>query len=93
MVLVKVLKRKDASSVFVAVLVAWLIVQPLMQVTARPAGKLLSLKDGQYLSYNYPGAGWKAQYLYPVVQLVLELIVLEVLAWIYILTAASMKKK
>ena len=93
MVLVKVLKRKDASSVFVAVLLAWLIWQPLMQVTARPAGKLLSLKDNQYVSYSYPGTGWKVQYLYPVVQLVMELIVLEVLAWIYIWTAGSMKKK
>jgi len=93
MVLVKILKRKDASSVFVAVLAAWLVWQPLMQITAKPTGKLLSLKDNEYVSYSYPGTGWKAQYLFPVVQLILELVVLEILAWIYIWFAGSMKKK
>ena len=92
MVLVKILKRKDASSVLVAALVALLVWQPLVQITAQPAGKLLGLKDNQYVSYIGPGSGWKVQYLYPVVQVILELIVLEILGWIYVLARESMKK-
>lgn len=92
MVLVKVLKRKDASSVMLAVLIALIVWQPLMQITSRPAAKLIGVSNSQYISYAPPNTGWKAQYLFPVVQIVIELIVLEVLGWIYVLARDSMKK-
>jgi hypothetical protein len=93
MVLVKVLKRRDASSVVVAILVAMILFNLVQTITAKWAGSLSGLSNNQYVSYMYPGTGWKGQYLYPVVYALLELLVLEVLGWIYVLVASSMKKK
>jgi hypothetical protein len=93
MVLIKILKRKDASSVMLAVLVALIIWQPLAQETAKPAAKILGLNNNQYLSYAPPGGDWKSMYLYPVVSVILQLIVLEVLGWLWVLTAGLSKKK
>jgi hypothetical protein len=93
MVLVKILKRRDASSVVVAVLVAMILAQPISDVTTRLAAKISSLHNGQYVGYAYPGSGWKGEYLYPVIWAVLQLILLEILAWIYVLSVGSVKKK
>ena len=93
MTLVNILKRKDASSVMVAVVVAFIVSQPLLQVTSHLAGKISGLKDGQYFGYSPPNVGWKGEYLYPVVSVILQLILLEILAWLYIWAAASTKKK
>lgn len=93
MLLVKVLKRKDASSVLVAVLIALITWQPLSQETARLASKLSGLHNSQYYNYTPQGAGWKGEYLYPLVSVVVQLIVLELLGWIYVLSMGSMKKK
>lgn len=91
MVLGKILKRKDASSVFVAVLLA-LIVQPVLMTMSHIAAMLSGLDDGQYASSAYPGTGWQGEYLYPVVLAILEIILLEVLVRLYIWFASSMKK-
>ncbi len=91
MVLVKVLKRKDASSVMVAILIALIVWQPLMQETARLSAKISGLSGGQYNTYSAPGTGWKGEYLYPAVSVVVQLIVLELLGWIYVLAKGSMK--
>jgi hypothetical protein len=93
MLLVKILKRKDASSVLVAVLIALIVWQPLAQETAKPAAKLLGLNNNQYLSYSPPGGDWKSAYLYPLVSVVLQLIVLEILGWLWVWGAAAFKKK
>lgn len=93
MVLIKILKRKDASSVLVAVLMALIVWQPLMQETARPAAKLLGLNNNQYLSYAPPGGDWKSQYLFPVVWVIVQLLVLEVLGWIVALANRPLKRK
>ena len=93
MVLVKILKRKDASSVMVAVLAALIIWQPLMQETAKPAAKIIGLNNSQYFAYAPVGNDWKGQYLYPVVSVILQLLVLEILGWIYILAAKPFARK
>lgn len=93
MILVKILKRKDASSVLIAVLAALIVWQPLSEVTSRPAAKLLGLNNNQYLSYSPPGGDWKAQYLYPVVWVIVQLIVLEILGWIVVLAGGTLKQK
>lgn len=92
MVLVKILKRRDASSVIVAIILAMLLIQPLNAVTSTLAGRLSGLHSGQYPGYTFPGAGWKGEYLYPVVQLVLEIILLEIVVRIYAMLASSMNK-
>jgi hypothetical protein len=74
----KVLKRKDASSVMVAVVMALAFVNFLSSISARPAGLILGLDDGTYASYSYPGAGFVGTYVYPLVVLLLQLLFLEI---------------
>jgi hypothetical protein len=89
MVLTKILKRRDAASIVAAVLVALILTQPIAQVTSHLAGKVSGLKDGQY-GYTGPGSSWKDQYLYPVVWAILQLVLLEILAWIVVLANRPM---
>lgn len=83
MVLVKILKRRDASSVLIAILLA-IIVQPVLGALAHLAAIISGLNNNQYPSAAFPNTGRKGEYLYPVVLAVLQIILLEVLAWIYI---------
>lgn len=83
MVFVKILKRRDGSSVVVAVVTALIIVNFLGSVTQYLAGKLANLHSGQYGS-AFPGTGWRGEYLYPFLQAVFSLILLEILCWIYV---------
>jgi hypothetical protein len=92
MVLVKILKRRDASSIVVAIVIAMIISQPLNMLTSPLAGHIMGLKEGQYLGYAPPNSGWE-YYAYEVLWAVLQLIFLEVLAWAYIWAANSSKKK
>lgn len=83
MMIIKILKRKDAASVIVAVVLAMIIVSFLPVVTGKLAGQISGLKEGQYLSYSTNG-GWKAEYLDPVVWAALQIILLEILCWVYV---------
>lgn len=89
MILVKVLKRKDASSVIVAIITAMIVQQPLMTMTTKPAS-IISGDNVQGYAYG-PGGDWQQQYLFPIVQALLQLLVLEVLCWIVIGLAAMFK--
>lgn len=82
---IKVLKRKDASSVVVAVVIALIIYQMLPALTER----LASIISGVDVPI---GAGWQDQYLQPIVGAVLQLLLLEAILWIWTALAASMKK-
>ena len=93
MVVVKVLKRKDAASVIVAVVVALIVLQLLGTVTPHWAGWISGLDKGQYASSTVPGTGWKGEYLYPSVLAAVQLLALEVLGWIYIWASAVFKQK
>jgi hypothetical protein len=92
MVLVKILKRKDGSSVIVAILVALIISQPLSQLTGPLAGNIMGLKANQYYGSAPPDSG-VSYYIYLVLWAFLQLVVLELLAWVYILLVKSSKKK
>lgn len=87
MVLVKVLKRRDASSAVVAIAVGLITFSFVSAVTEELASKISSRNPSPV------GGDWHSQYLYPLVLAILELLVLEVLGWIYVWTAGSMKKK
>lgn len=88
MVLVKILKRKDASSIIVAVVVAMIVGQLLMMTMQQPASELVGLNNGPYGEGAFGGPDWKATYLTPVVSAALQLVALEVLAWVTIAVAA-----
>jgi hypothetical protein len=90
MVVVKILKRRDASSVVVAVVVAIIVSGMLVAVTAHLAGWISGLSEGQY-SNPASSTGWQEQYLYPVVQAALQLLALEVLGWLYVWVRGASK--
>ena len=92
MVLIKVLKRKDASSVLVAILLAMIISQPLSMLTGKPAAIISGLGNNPGYYYYGPGGKWQSQYLFPVVWPLVQIAALEVLAWIYLLANLVVKK-
>jgi hypothetical protein len=87
MVLVKILKRKDASSVIIAIIAAMFLSQFIQAITNRWGIKLAHVNYGSQYFH------WKEDYLLPVVWLLLELLVLEVLCWLWVWGAAAVKKK
>lgn len=97
MVLVKILKRRDASSVILAILIALVISQPLNMMLGKPASIISGLSgknNSGYFFYGYgPGGGWQSQYLFPIVWVVLQLLVLEILGWIVVLANRPIRRK
>jgi hypothetical protein len=94
-VLVKILKRKDASSVIVAIVLAD-IIYPVLLTISRLAGNISGLNNQQYPSTLYSpngSPGWQGEYLYPVVLAILEIILLEILVRVYVWATGSMKKR
>jgi len=77
MVVVRMLKRRDAASVVIAVAVA-LILYALVSAVSDPLASNLSDRN------PVPVSDWHTQYLYPVVLAAIELIALEILGWIYV---------
>ena len=88
---IKVLKRKDGATIIVGVVVAMILWQLLSMVTLSLSGKLSGLDTGD-VGYGFPG-GWKTQYLNPVVSAALQLLLLEVVLWLYGMVHESMTKK
>lgn len=83
MLLVKILKRKDASSLIVGVVIASVLWQALIAMTGDLASTLSGLKDGhQVISYAPPDANWRQMYAYPTISAALQIIALELLAWV-----------
>ncbi len=89
---IKVLKRKDAASVVVAIVVAMVIGQVLPITTSELANKLTGVNEGGF-SYTIPGGDWKTQYLNPIVWAVVQLVVLELLIRLYVLAHSLVTKK
>jgi hypothetical protein len=89
---IKVLKRKDAASVLVAVVLAMVLVTFLNTATADLAGKVAMLEDGQF-GYAFPGSGWKAQYLHPFAWMVLQVLLLELILWLVVLVRPVFVRK
>lgn len=89
----RVLKRKDGASIVVAVVVAMIIGQPLPGLTSGLANTLSGATDGQTFSSSFPSANWQTRYLQPVIWALLQLILLELLIWLYGSAKSSMKNK
>jgi len=85
MILVKILKRKDATSVIVAVIIAMIVGQCLSFATGSIAGTLSGLGEEQGFGFAGPEADWQQTYLYPAVWAAVQLVVLELLAWVIVL--------
>ncbi len=88
MVIVKVLKRKDASALVVGVVTALLVVTFITQILVDLTQRISAWgSNGQYT-----GQSWRVAYLSPAVAFILGLIALEILIRIYIMIHDSMMK-
>lgn len=87
MVLTKILRRKDASSVVLAIVIGSALWQFVETITNKWAIKISHVNYGP-VSYH-----WKEDLLMPVVWLVLELVALEIVCWLWIWGTGAMKKK
>lgn len=79
MVIVRILKRKDAASVVVAIVVGLVITQLVSSLMSELSNKLAGVDTLRGL-----GTDWKGGYLQPILYAALQLVLLEILAWIYI---------
>ncbi len=96
MYVVKVLKRKDASSVIVAVVVAMFVLQ-FLTITTQELSSRLALwqwsKTPEGGPSFYATSGWRMAYLQPLVVLLVELVALELLVWVYVWLHSAFSKK
>lgn len=74
----KVLQRKDGSSLIVGVLLGLVSLQFVLAVAAPLTAKILD--EGSSLQ----ATGFKDQYLAPLVALVVQVILVEVLVWVVV---------
>ncbi len=88
MVIIKLLKRKDASSVMVAVIGAMVIVQFLSTILL-PAAAWISGVNHQIFQTN----GYQQQYILPLVTFILEFLGLEILIRGYVAVNQLLNKK
>lgn len=86
MVLVKILKRRDGSSIVVGVVLALIINQLLSAITAVWANMIVSSPD-------YTNNNFNEVYLVPLLAALLAVVALEVLCWLYIWTLGATKKR
>lgn len=94
MTLVKILKRKDASSIIIAIVLAMIVMQVLQSLTSDMAATISDVKNEEGFFggvYAPPEAGWQQLYLYPVVWALLQIIALEILAWLVTAAGSAMK--
>ncbi|HVS58413.1 MAG TPA: hypothetical protein VHD60_01590 [Candidatus Saccharimonadales bacterium] len=86
MEIVKILKRKDASSVVAAIVVGFIVLSAVQDWASRPADWL----SGQ----ESTGGGWNAGLWRPLITLVVELVVFEIVVRVYTwLTSAQSTEK
>ena len=71
---VAVLKRKDASSIVAAVVLAMIVWTAVSGWAARPAAWLSGLPQG---------GGWRVNFWRPLFTLIVGLIILELVVWLY----------
>jgi len=96
MYVVKVLKRKDASSLVVGVTVAMFLLQFVGTMSMELSSRIALWQWGKSAPGNqgfYGGAGWRSTYLQAVVALLVQLLVLEVLVRLYVWVHQMATKK
>lgn len=80
MVLVKILKRGDAASIIVAIVLAMSISNAFSIMFMDIAGWVAGIGEDVNMYQGFSEGGWRTTYLFPVVTLVLQLIALELVA-------------
>lgn len=92
MVLIQILKRRDASSIIVAI-VAALVIANTLQVLTAPLAEMLSGLGERGSELGEGGSSFQADYLYPVISMVVQFLALELLARLAIFVFGTTKTK
>lgn len=93
MVIVSILKRRDPSSIIVAIFLAYGLLQLATTVTAQPVSKIMEfLGTNPEMQYSYGSDGWQSNYLAPVITFALQIIALELIARAYIFATGQSSK-
>lgn len=93
MYIIKVLKRRDAASVVVAIILAMTFAQTIFLPVSQLSYKLANISN---TSSNYGGGyggGWRDTYLTPLIELVLTVIVLEILIRLFVYVRPMLVRK
>ncbi len=85
---IKVLKRKDGSSLVVGVALGLFVSQFITTITTDVSTRISNIG----LSNNVGGQGWRGGYFMPAVIFVVQLVALEILVWLYGYAHAMMDK-
>lgn len=94
MYVVKLLKRKDASSVVIAVWLAFQLMQLTSVVSMKAVSWLTGLGDSTFQNaYSSVASDWRNAYLNPVVSLLVQLVVLEVVVRLVVWVHPMLVKK
>jgi hypothetical protein len=90
MVIIKVLKRKDAASLVVGVVLAIIVAQLVIALTSDFAQILSGVDESEH--FSTVSDSWQASYLLPAVSIVLQLITLELLIRLYNVVKTALTK-
>lgn len=85
----KILKRKDAASLIVAILLAMILAQLITPLTAR----LAQVLSGPKVSMASNGIGWQPRYLYPIINVTLQIMTLEGLIRLYVFIQQRLNRR
>lgn len=85
MYIIKVLKRKDAASVILAIWTAMQLMQLTAVPTSRLVGKLTGIGDSSFQYYGgYGVSSWRNEYLSPFISFIVQVVALEVLIRVFV---------
>lgn len=87
MVIVQLLKRRDPSSIIIAIFVAYGLLQLIGALTSQPTTEIMRLFGAEANQFGYGEADWKTNYLAPLVTFALQVIALELITRAYIFVA------
>lgn len=76
----KVLQRKDGSTLVVGIAMGLAFLQFITSITAPLSFKIM----GQEMGQGYPGTDFSAQYVTPLVALLLQLVAIELAVWLVV---------
>jgi hypothetical protein len=89
MVLIKILKRRDAASLVIAIIIAMAVGQALATASFWPASVIVGTNQE---GFGAGGPGWEGNYLQPFIQVALQIIALEIIVRLYVAVAAFVRK-
>jgi hypothetical protein len=89
---IKVLKRKDAASVVVAIIIAMTFVQTMFLPISQLSYKVANLGN-DVSNYGGYGGGWRDTYLNPFIEIIFTFILIEILIRLFVVVRPLFVRK